>query len=253
MAFNLLLYYQDRFTDVFQSEVKAAGPLVKTLTEGQSFFIDQVNWDSNYIFIPPVEVTFDFPYVNAIAGMDPSPDWFTGFYLFDSVDEYSRTFWDRFTLRTYPWESGSDAGTHYTSPNSDLNPKANVERIYAANAPPSGAFLDATGKKVLPVGEFDCVLHTCPENMPDCNKPDWPPKNFCDVLRFPNCASYCNPDKDALCEACRGNGFEPKTVYLPGCCEAGHEPWKGACSAANALTLGITALGAMVGLFFVLM
>lgn len=222
--------------------------MVKTLAEGQSFFIDQDRWDENYVFIPPVEVSFDYPYLNAIAGMDPSPDWYTGFYLFDTIDEYDRTFWDRFTLRTYPWDAGTDGGDRYTSPDRDMDPPENVARIFAQNAPASGAFLDPSGTKVLPVAEFDCVLHTCPEGNSDCHKPNWPPPNFCDVLRFPNCASYCDPEKDSICEACKGNGFEPKTVYLPGCCESGHEPWKGECSSASLLAGGIGILVAIASL-----
>jgi len=109
-------------------------------TEGDGFYVDQEHWDENYVFIPPIEVSFEYPFLNAVAGMFPSPDWFTGFYLFDTVDEYDRTFWDRFTIRTYPWDAGTDAGQTYTSEDRDVDQygvgdRVDVHRIFPDTAP----------------------------------------------------------------------------------------------------------------------
>jgi hypothetical protein len=139
----------------------------------------------------------------------------------------------------------------------NLDPPHNVERIYATNAPPSGDLLSPDKKSVLPVAEFDCVLHVCPPNQPDCQKPNWPPVNYCDILKYPLCASYCDPklgssNASAVCSRCKGNGYEPKSVYLPvaDCCEAGHNPWSKTCSAAfSASALMSIALSA-AALFF---
>src|SRR3569832_1556976 len=89
---------QTGFTDTFQSEMKAAGDMVYHYSIGSGFFLDTVHEDVNYVYMPPIDVSFDYPFLNAIASMSPSPDWFTGFYLFDTVDEYDRTYWQRFTL-----------------------------------------------------------------------------------------------------------------------------------------------------------
>jgi hypothetical protein len=212
------------FTEKFKDEMKQAGERVMGYAEGDGFFVDQEHWEDNYVYVPPIPVSYDYPFLNAIAGIFPSPDWFTGFYLFDTVDEYDRTFWERFTVRTYPWNAGTDGGQSYTAEDQDLDPPVNVERIYPNNAPSDGAFLSSDGSTVLPVAEFDCVLHVCPLTDPACLKPDWPPQNYCDILKYPGCASYCNPKKDTLCEPCKGNGYEPKTVYMKDCCAAGHLP-----------------------------
>lgn len=177
-------------------------------------------------------MSFDYPFLNAIAGIFPSPDWFTGFYLFDTVDEYDRTYWERFTIRTYPWDAGTDKGQTYTAEDRDvdqygISEPSHVHRIFPKDAPQTGVFLTPDKKQILPVGEYSCVLHVCPIEDPDCKKPDWPPANYCDILKYPNCATYCNPakvDEDTPCEPCKGNGYEPKTVYMHNCCAAGHEP-----------------------------
>jgi hypothetical protein len=197
---------------------------------GDQFFIDQETWKNNYVYIPPISVDFDSPFLNSISSMQPSPDWITGFYMFDTIDQYDRTFWDRFTIRTYPWDAGTDSGQYYTAPDSDVDPPDNVARIKAANAPASGAFLSPDGGDPLPVAEWDCVLHACPVYDPDCQKADFPPQNYCDILKYPECYSYCNPeeaDEELPCNPCKGNGWETKLVWFHDCCVSGHEPRSG--------------------------
>lgn len=172
-------------------------------------------------------MNFDYPYLNAIAGMLPSPDWFTGFYLYRPLDRFDQTMWSRFTLKTYPWDAGTDAGQSYGDVAKDIEIPLDVSRITETQYPSSGAFLSPDKSQVMPVGEFDCLLHICPLEQRDCVKPDFPPPNFCDVLRYPSCATYCDPKKDSLCEACHGNGYEASTVHLKDCCAGGHEPKKG--------------------------
>jgi Spondin_N len=220
--------------------MKAAGDLVYTWGQADGFFIDQEHWTENYVYIPPVDVSFDFPFLNAIAGISPSPDWYSGFYLFDTVDEYDRTFWHNFTLFTYPWDAGTDAGQSYTAEDRDLDPPMNVARFFPNNVPDSGAFLSPDGKQVPPVGEFNCELYVCPVEDPNCVRPNWPPKNYCDVFKYPNCATYCDPSTDEGCEECKGNGYEAKSVYLFGCCENGHEPRHGSCGANSGAALSAT-------------
>lgn len=227
------------------------------------FYIDQEHPEVNYVYIPPVDINFDFPFLNAIGGMSPSPDWYTGFYLFDTIDEYDRTFWDEFIIRTYPWDAGTDAGEDYTSEDRDMDPPEDVFRMFPGKAPKSGAYLSPDGTEILPVGEFQCVLHTCPVYDSQCLKPNWPPANYCDVLKYPKCATYCNPKTDDPCEACKGNGYEPKTVYHHDCCAAGKEPRKGqSCaeqetlekdSAAVSRTLALSCAASLAGILFTLL
>lgn len=195
--------------------------------QGDGFFIDNDHPETNYVFIPPAQVSFDYPFLNGIAGISPSPDWFSIFYLFDTVDEYDRTFWGRFTLRLFPWDAGTDAGVSYTDEDRDLVQPENVTRIYANNTPPNKAFLSPDGKDVWPVAELDCELYTCPVEDPKCVKPNFPPPNYCDVLMYPDCYNYCDPKTAENCQPCYGNGYEPKLVYFTDCCVAGHEPRQG--------------------------
>jgi hypothetical protein len=233
--------------------MKSAGDLVNNWGIGGGFTIDQEHWEENYVYVPPVDVTFDYPFLNGIAGMSPSPDWYTGFYLFDTVDEYDRTFWHNFTLFTYPWDAGTDSGKSYTAEDRDLDPPINVERFFPNNVPDSGAYLSPDGKQVLPVGELNCELYVCPVEEPFCVRPNWPPENYCDVFKYPTCATYCDPEKEEGCEECKGNGYEPKFVYLKGCCASGHEPRHGKCSPdSGVLTVRPSIVGtaclALVGL-----
>lgn len=214
----------------------------------EGFFINQKHWQDNYVYLPPIEVSFDYPFLNAITAIQPSPDWFTGFYLFNTVDEYDRTFWQRFTLRTYPWDAGTDNGQYYTAPDQDTDPPLPVSRILVGNAPENGAFLNKDGTDVPPVAEWDCELWVCPVDNPFCQRPRWPPSNYCDILKYPLCNSYCDPNvtisstgEELMCQECRGNGFEPRIVHFEDCCAAGHDPLHG----PNCEILAAKASGAL--------
>lgn len=239
------------FTDTFDEEMKAAGITVLDNSEGDGFFLNEKNNIDNYVYMPPIEVSFEYPFVNGIAAMKPSPDWFTGFYLFNVVDQYSLTYWNRWTIQTYPWDAGYDNGQYYTAPMDPTNPYQPIYRFNPSNVPQDGAFLSPNGQSVPPVAEWDCELFVCPLDNPFCEKPDWPPSNYCDILKYPTCNSYCNPNATQApssrstssssssgttgsgtnvplpCVPCRGNGWEPKIVYFNDCCASGHDPLHG--------------------------
>ena len=233
-------------------------------SEGDGFFIDQKSWRDNYVYLPPIEVSFDYPFVNGISSIQPSPDWFTGFYMFNVVDQYALTFWSRWTIQTYPWDAGADSGQYYTAPDDPTDPLKMVFRYAPGNTPEDGAFLSPDGKSVPPVAEWDCELFVCPVDNPFCEKPDWPPSNYCDILKYPTCNSYCNPNATQAassrsassssssgttgdgtnaplpCVSCRGNGWEPKIVYFNDCCASGHDPLHGpTCAALEAAASGV--------------
>ena len=83
-------------------EIRQAGAQVFDSAEGIRFQVDQTNWDNNFQFLPPIEVNKDDRYLSGIAGFSPSPDWFTPFYLFDTINKYGQTFWQSFKIRTCP-------------------------------------------------------------------------------------------------------------------------------------------------------
>ncbi|EEC45699.1 spondin like protein [Phaeodactylum tricornutum CCAP 1055/1] len=213
--------------DTFEREIEAAGELVYSFGKGKGFFIDQDDNEENYAFLDGITVDSDFPFISGMAGINPSPDWFTGFYLLDSIDEFDRTFWNRIKIHTYPWDAGTDAGETYTSPDSDLDPPLDVERIFPQNAP-DGIFVSPDGSTVHPVGEWECILHVCPDEN-DCERENWPPSNGCDVLKYPGCDEMCDPEVTSPCQQCQPRTSDNGSVFYPNCCESGYRPTSGDC------------------------
>mmetsp|Transcript_3387 Transcript_3387/g.7089 ORF Transcript_3387/g.7089 Transcript_3387/m.7089 type:complete len:401 (-) Transcript_3387:22-1224(-) len=227
------------FTDTFKIETKAAGDMINDIQEGRGFFIDQEDPEKNYAYMPGIKVTPDFPFLSGLAGMSPTPDWFTGFYLLDVIDEYDRTFWNRMIIHTYPWDAGTDDGDTYMSVDQDLDPPKAIQRITPKNAP-NGIFLSPDGREVRPVAEWDCALHVCEEGEEYCEPDNWPPENGCDMLKYPGCETECDPGFDPVCEECQPKpkpiilGAAPESeednrVFYRNCCQSNHEPLEGKC------------------------
>jgi hypothetical protein len=128
----------------------------------------------DYVHMPPVEASFsdDKQYLSMAAGMYPSPDWYTGFYTFWLVDEYTRTWYDHIKIQTKPWDAGTDLGITYLSTNSDEDPANIVQRVVPSKAPAGGELLNSAGDDVNTVGELECYLVAGDADLilPDC---DW--------------------------------------------------------------------------------
>ena len=173
--------------------------------------------------LPPIKVSPDYPFVSGIAGIRPSPDWFTGFYLMNTVDEYSRAFLSSFKIRTFPWDAGTANGTTYEDAGQDQDPPDLVQRLTPETAP-NGVFVSQR-KEIRPVAEWECVLHTCPLEEPDCRKRGWPvPDISCDGLRHAKVCSPCDPAVHDRCQEC-----QDQEDWYPDCCLAGFVPKDGSC------------------------
>jgi hypothetical protein len=218
---------------------------VLKISEGQGFFIDTEDPEKNFAFLDEgIEVSKDYQFLSGIASMQPSPDWYTGFYLLDTIDEYDRTFWSRMIIHTYPWDAGTDEGDSYNSIDLDLDPPINVERISKGNAPPDGIFLSPDGKEVLPTAEWDCILHVCPGEGEDCVKENWPPANGCDLLKYPGCENECNPEVEQ-CQECKPKAKDgDRQVFYKNCCQSNYVPLRtGKCGPSErAAAPGISLL-----------
>ncbi|CAB9522091.1 Spondin-1 [Seminavis robusta] len=186
---------EDGFTDVLIQEMMQQGAQVKDYQEYEQaqFFVSQ----TNFVHIPPIEADFTYPYLSMMAGMQPSPDWYTGFYSYWLIDEYSRTWYDHIKIQVKPWDAGTDAGQTYTALESDLDPPLNAERFIPRNAPPGGELLDPTGETIPNVGELECFLVVGEQDLilPDC---DW----------FAN--PCCNETDTVSCGATLPNGAPPQ-------------------------------------------
>jgi Spondin_N len=221
-------------------ETVAAGELVGSTAEGTGFFLDQRKWDDNYDYLPPLNVSPDHSFISGIAAISPSPDWYTAFYLFDTKSNSTGTYWDSFKIRTYPWDAGTDDGTTYTSQARDTDPAGLVTRIEVGSKT-DNIFVSPTGDAITYLAEWECVLHMCPINEPDCEKPDWPPANKCDILRYPQCSTPCDPSIDEGCEQCKREWNYEEKIYHKNCCLAGREPIERMCNTENKVVPPTTA------------
>jgi Spondin_N len=224
------LLIKNAITDVFLGDLKAAGELVGYVAEGKGFLVDTKKLDDNYVYLPPLQVTEEHSFISGIAPISPSPDWYSGFYLFDTKKEDTQTFWEAFKIRTYPWDAGSDSGDTYTAQDRDTDPPEFVTRIEVGNTV-NEIFLSPAGDQVRYLAEWECVLNLCPLDNPECEKPDWPPANNCDVLKYPQCNMPCDPEVEQGCEQCKRESNNEKKVYHKNCCLAGREPKDGSCEA----------------------
>lgn len=202
------------------------------ISEGGQLFVDQVDTEKNFVFLPGITVSAEYRYISGISAMMPSPDWFTGFYLLDTVDDIAGTYWKRIIIRTFPWDAGTDSGTSYTSLDADLDPPLMVERITSQNAPSNGIFLSPDGSEVRPAAEWDCVLHVCPGSGQDCHRENWPPSNGCDLLKYPGCEQECDNNVES-CQECKpkDSDGDRQVVFYKNCCQSNYEPLNGWCGA----------------------
>lgn len=232
---------------------------VYDITEGKGFFVDKEDPEKNYAFMPGVTVNAEYQFLSGMSAMNPSPDWYTGFYLMDVIDEYDRTYWNRIIIHTYPWDAGTDSGTTYNSIDEDMDPPGNVERIFPGNAPPGGIFISSDGD-VRPVAEWDCMLHVCPGEDEDCELENWPPANGCDLLKYPGCEAECNPE-EVRCQECKAKSKDgERQVFYKSCCQSNYEPAEGKCDAASegsaapaTVVYSLTTAGIMASLLWALL
>jgi len=176
--------YSDKLQDEFENASGGRSYDYGMSSEDTGFYTSE----ESFQHITPVEITQDNSYLGAIAGMNPSPDWFTGFASFETINEEDGKYWERFTIQTWPLDAGTDAGTTYTTPPRDEDPPKKVSPITSTTF--NGVYASPNAKDVLPVAEWDCMLHVGEE---DYVRPT------CDVLLIPDCnntdgAGDCDPD-----------------------------------------------------------
>jgi Spondin_N len=168
--------------------------------------------------LPPVNVTFEHPFLSSMVKMTPSPDWFAGFSDFRTISFDTETYFNRFVLQSYVWDSGTDAGLTYTALDRDLDPQVPVSRIQHETVPPLGQFLSPDGSFIPVPGEFECVLRVgegsvitgIPFNESDIRPPLYVPRpdddwignpdfeqNRCAHGNFKGCEGYVQPEDDS--------------------------------------------------------
>jgi len=144
--------------------------------------------EESFQHISPVSITQDNSWLGAVASMHPSPDWFSGFASFETINADDGKYWDRFTVQTWPLDAGTEFGKTYLGLPRDEDPAKDVMVITANTF--NGIYAAPNALDVLPVAEWDCILHVGDE---DLIRPD------CDVLMVPDCnetdsSGACDPD-----------------------------------------------------------
>jgi hypothetical protein len=161
---------QEGFSTIITNEFLNAGFETLQIINGERMFNTT---ESQHL--PPINVTFEHPFLSSMVKITPSPDWFVGFSDFRTVSYDTETYYNRVLIQSYVWDSGTDGGQTYTALDRDLDPQIPVYRFCArtegstkkscpdldkgrVQTPPLGQFLDYTGTYIPTPAEFECVL-----------------------------------------------------------------------------------------------
>lgn len=144
---------QEGFATIITNEFDNAGFETLQLVLGERQFNTT---DSQHI--PPINVTFEHQFLSSMVKLTPSPDWFAGFSDFRVISPTTETYYNRVVIRSYIWDSGTDAGQTYTALDRDEDPQQAISQYTPDNVPPKGQFLDPDGE-IIPIPcEYECVL-----------------------------------------------------------------------------------------------
>lgn len=78
--------------------------------------------------ISSVRLSLDYPRITLVTMIAPSPDWFVGVAGRSLQDEFGQ--WvDELEVVLYPYDSGTDDGPSYRSPNADSSPKQPISSL----------------------------------------------------------------------------------------------------------------------------
>lgn len=75
-----------------------------------------------------IVVTLDHPLITLVTMIAPSPDWFVGTAGQSLQNEFGQ-WMDEVTVVLYPYDSGTDDGSSYRSPNADSSPKQPIRSL----------------------------------------------------------------------------------------------------------------------------
>ncbi len=76
------------------------------------------------------DISTDYPLVSLVSMIAPSPDWFVGVYNFSLCENDAWA--EEVVVELLPWDSGTDDGSTYLSPNFDTNPPTPISLLNAS-------------------------------------------------------------------------------------------------------------------------
>lgn len=144
---------EEGFNTVMIREFNNAGFESLMMVQGERMFNTT---ESQHM--PPINVTYEHPFLSMMTKFTPSPDWFGGFSDLRVISYESETYFNRFVAQSYVWDAGTDAGQSYTALDRDMDPQEPVARITKNNIPHRMPFL-SPDESYIPVPlELECVL-----------------------------------------------------------------------------------------------
>ncbi|KAL3936236.1 MAG: hypothetical protein SGARI_002646, partial [Bacillariaceae sp.] len=109
---------EEGFSTIITNEFLNAGFETLQIINGERMFNTT---ESQHL--PPINVTFEHPFLSSMVKITPSPDWFVGFSDFRTISYDTETYYNRVLIQSYVWASGSDGGQTYTALDRDLDPQ----------------------------------------------------------------------------------------------------------------------------------
>ena len=144
---------QEGFATIITNEFANAGFETLQLVLGERMFNTT---ESQHL--PPINVTFEHPWISSMVKITPSPDWFVGFSDFRTISYDTETYYNRIVIQSFVWDCGTDGGQTYTALDRDLDPQVPVERMRPNNVPFKGQFLDPTGMYTIKTRQITRTL-----------------------------------------------------------------------------------------------
>ncbi|MFK7804131.1 MAG: spondin domain-containing protein [Anaerolineae bacterium] len=127
----------------------------------------------NSTTISSVTLDHDYPLVTLVSMIAPSPDWFVGVSGLSLIDEEGDWI-DEIIVELAPYDSGTDSGPQFTSPNENTNPAEPISRIEDSDLFPN-----------IPLGTFRFIRIDGPEPTPIASPTPVEPFNPTDFLYLP--------------------------------------------------------------------
>ena len=157
VAKRFRLYEQTGSTHDIINEIQGAGSATGDYVRGRVTF----NSDTQEQTFDSIIMSSNVPLLSTITMIADSPDWFSGFYDFNTVAESG--FWYRsFAIDTYPWDAGTEKGKKYKLNNQAEDPHLPIIQFTVDTVPSNGIFLSPDETTVLPVATWTCELENEP-------------------------------------------------------------------------------------------
>ncbi|KAG4068199.1 hypothetical protein HA402_008840 [Bradysia odoriphaga] len=133
-----------------ETELRGKGPRLRTLIKAAGLWYPNVNQNTSSQF----RVDRDHHKLSLVSMFGPSPDWVVGVSGLN-LCEADCTWKDSIDIDLYPWDSGTDNGITYMSPNSETQPRERMYRITTMYPEdPRQPFYNPNSDKMTPLAKL---------------------------------------------------------------------------------------------------